>query len=458
MMKYRRASIAIALTSILALPAVSFAAVSAEEAEKLGKELTCVGAEQAGNAAGTIPPYTGKYLGEVPGWNHVPHSGSHPVDPYADEQPRIVVTAANYKEHAEFLSEGQKAMFVKHPETYRMEVYPSHRDFRYPDMVCERAKWNALNAKVVDDGYGVEGIAHNLFPIPQSAMEVLWNHQLPYRDWTEDGVRDVITVSANGTKGYGRAHGVCLSLSNNPHETPYTKGVASTCRTETILPTRDRGGASLIKEPYNYLKESRLAWSYNAGTRRVRLAPGYGYDQSLSGSNGSLTIDEDRLFNGAPDRYNWRLVGKQEKFIPANGFRTESADIKYDDLLTTGHADPKYIRYEQRRVWVLEATLKESSRHVYGKRVMYLDEDTWHIVMADNYDTRGNLWKYAFINMYYHPDMSAWKAGSSYFHDLNTGDYVGYTLVNERRHAGIINKGDLTESDFTPDRLRALGR
>lgn len=456
-MNYRRASMAIALTSLLAVPSLSFAAVSAAEADKLGKELTCVGAERAGNADGTIPEYTGKYLGEVPGWNHEPHSGSHPVDPYADEKPRIVVTAANFEEHAKYLSEGQKAMFKKHPDTYRMEVYPSHRDFRYPDFVCERAKWNALNAKVVDDGMGFEGIGHNPFPIPKTAMEVLWNHQLPFRDWNEDGIRDVITVSANGTKGYGRVHGVCLSYSNNPHETPYTDKVASTCRTTTILPTRDRGNASLVKEPYNY-NDSRLAWSYNSGTRRVRLAPGYGYDQSLSGSNGSLTIDEDRLFNGGPDRYNWKLIGKQEKFIPANGFRTESADIKYDDLLQIGHADPKYIRYELRRVWVLEATLKESSRHIYGKRVLYLDEDTWHTVMADNYDTRGELWKYAFINMYYHPDMSAWKAGSSYFHDLNSGDYVGYTLVNERRHAGIVNKGDLKDADFTPDRLRALGR
>src|SRR5699024_8175387 len=122
---------------------------SPEEAEKLGKELTCVGAEQAGNAAGTIPEYTGKYLGKVPGWNHVLHSGGHPVDPYADEKPRVVITAANYKEHAANLSAGQQAMFEKYPETFRMEVYPSHRDYRYPEFVCERAKQNALTAKVV---------------------------------------------------------------------------------------------------------------------------------------------------------------------------------------------------------------------------------------------------------------------------------------------------------------------
>lgn len=457
-MIYRRASMALTLTSILALPAVSFAAVSPEEAAKLGNELTCVGAEQAGNAAGTIPEYTGKYLGEVPGWNHVPQSGGHPVDPYADEEPRLVITAANYKEHAANLSEGQQSMFEKYPETFRMEVYPSHRDFRYPDFVCERAKQNALTAKVVDDGFGVEGIGHNLFPIPKSAIEVLWNHQLPYRDWNEESTRDIITVNANGTNAHGRTNGLCLAPSNNPHETPITDGVSAYCLTITILPARERGDASLAHEPYNYLRSSRTAWSYNAGTRRVRLAPGYGYDQSMSGSGGAMTIDEDRLFNGAPDRYDWELIGKEEKFIPANGFRTEVADLKYDDLLTKHHVNPDHIRYELRRVWVLEATLKEGSRHLYGKRRMYLDEDTWHTVMADHYDSRGSLWKYVFANTYYHPDMSAWRSGASFYHDLNTGNYVAYNLTNERRPGAIINKGNMKASDFTPDRLRAIGR
>lgn len=457
-MIYRRASMALTLTSILALPAVSFAAVSPEEAAKLGNELTCVGAERAGNAAGTIPEYTGKYLGKVPGWNHELHSGGHPVDPYADEKPRVVITAANYKEHLANLSAGQIGMFEKYPDTFRMEVYPTHRDFRYPDFVCERAKENALTAKVVDDGYGVEGIGHNLFPIPKSAIEVLWNHQLPYRDWNEESTRDIITVNANGTNAHGRTNGLCLAPSNNPHETPKTEGLSAYCLTITILPARERGNASLAHEPYNYLKSSRTAWSYNAGTRRVRLAPGYGYDQSLSGSGGAMTIDEDRLFNGAPDRYDWKLVGKEEKYIPANGYRTEVADLKYDDLLTKNHPNPDHVRYELRRVWVLEATLKEGSRHLYGKRRMYLDEDTWHTVMADNYDSRGNLWKYAFVNTIYHPDMSAWRSASSFYHDLNTGNYVAYNLTNERRKSAVINKGDFKASDFTPDRLRAVGR
>ena len=122
----------------------TFAQVSPDEAAKLGKELTCVGAEQAGNAAGTIPPYTGKYLGEVPGWNHVKFSGDQPIDPYAAEKPILVITAQNMDQYADKLTEGQKALFKRYPTTYKMNIYTGHRDYRYPDYVCKRVMSNAL--------------------------------------------------------------------------------------------------------------------------------------------------------------------------------------------------------------------------------------------------------------------------------------------------------------------------
>src|SRR5690606_18515049 len=121
-----------ALSLNTGLVTVAQAAVSPEEAARLGKDLTCVGAEQAGNAEGTIPPYTGKYLGEVPGWKHVKFSGDQPVDPYADEKPILTITAQNMDQYAAHLTDGQKALLKKYPSSYKMNIYPGHRDFRYP--------------------------------------------------------------------------------------------------------------------------------------------------------------------------------------------------------------------------------------------------------------------------------------------------------------------------------------
>lgn len=457
-MNSRGAICAIALGSFLAVPVTTHAAVSQEKADKLGKELTCIGAKAAGNEEGTIPAFTGKYVGEVPGWDPEPHSGAHPKDPYADEKPKFTITADNLSGYTDHLSEGQIAMFKQYPETYKINVYPTHRDFGYPDFVCDRAKWNALNAKVVDDGMGVEGIGSIPFPIPENGLQLLWNQQLPYRDYTYLKTVDIASVQADGSIGYGRSESKCLAPSNNPHERPMaTDGPSALCQTIVKLPTRERGNISMNHEPYNYTNP-RLAWTYNAGTRRVRLSPGYGFDQSLGGSNGNMTIDDARLFNGSPERYNWELIGKKEMYVPANGYKPNSADITYDELLTPHHENPKYLRYELRRVWILEATLKDGSRHLYGKRRLFLDEDYWSAVMADNYDTRGNLWKHNIINYYYHPDTSAWYSGAAFYHDLTNGEYLGYNLTNERREGPILNKEDMKKSDYTPDRLRAIGR
>jgi hypothetical protein len=156
-----------------------------------------------------------------------------------------------------------------------------------------------------------------------------------------------------------------------------------------------------------------------------------------------MTIDSDRLFNGSPERYNWKNLGKKEIYIPANAYKIHANTVKYADLLKPGHANPDYMRYELRRVWVLEATLKEGYRHLYGKRVLFLDEDTGHAVMSDFYDARGNLWQQGLINYYYAFDSNAWHAGTAFYHDLIGGGYVAYNLFQERPKGPVLNKGDM---------------
>ena len=44
------------------------------------------------------------------------------------------------------------------------------------------------------------------------------------------------------------------------------------------------------------------------------------------------------------------------------------------------------VRYEKHRVWVVEANLKDNTRHTYKKRVFFIDEDSWQVAIADIYD------------------------------------------------------------------------
>lgn len=437
------------------------AKVSADEAAALGKTLTCVGAEKAGNKAGTIPPFSGKWLGLPPGMNYELHTGVHPVDPYPGDKPLYVITAANMAQYADHLTDGQKAMFAKFPATYKMPIYQGRRDFRYDDAVCAAAMKNALNAEITDGGMGIKGNYYGAvpFPIPKDGQEVLMNQLLPTRASSEETVHDIGVVDPNGHITWGRSENSNLSVIDNPAnvDKPVDGNIMAYSMNTTILPTREEGNIAVSQEPMNFAKGKRLAWNYDPGTRRVRQLPEYGFDQPIAGSGGILMIDEDRLFNGSPERFDWKLLGKREIYVPANAYRVNAGTVKYADLLKPGHANPDYMRYELRRVWVLEADLKPGYRHLYKKRILFLDEDTWMAVMADNYDARGQLWKHAEVNYYYSPDMDAWEAGASFYYDLNSGGYVGYNLFEQAKFGPILNKNNLTPNDFTPEAARAAG-
>ncbi|MGV8805938.1 MAG: DUF1329 domain-containing protein [Polaromonas sp.] len=438
----------------------ALAKVPAAEADKLGKELTCVGAEKAGTKDG-VPEFTGKWLGTPPGVQYTQHVGQHPVDPYASEKPVLTITAENQAQYASKLSDGQKALFAKFPKTFRMEIYPGHRDFRYPDSVCEMAKKNALNAEVTNGGLTITGAVRGAipFPIPKDGQEALMNNMFPFRAYNEDITRDIANVQSDGTISWGRGHNRNLDVINLPASVGKPlDGTMAYSRSLVLLPEREKGALSVSAEPVDFSKGKRLAWNYDPGTRRVRQLPEYGFDQPLGGTGGKMTIDSDRLFNGSPERYNWKLLGKREMYIPANAYKIHGKNVKYADLLKPGVPNPEFIRWELRRVWAVEGKLKEGFRHLYGKRVLFLDEDTGQAVMSDFYDARGTLWQYAFINYYYAFDLNAWHAGTSFYFDLNSGGYVGYNLFQERDKGPILNKGDMTPAMFTPESARSAGQ
>lgn len=450
----------LAASIALALSASAYAKVSPEEAAKLGNELTCMGGVAAGNEAGTIPPFSGKWLGTPPGIDYTPNVGQHPIDPYPEDKPLFQITGQNWEEYKASLTEGQIALFQRFPDSFRIPVYQGRRDFRYPDEICEIAKKNAVEAELIDGGMGFTGYMGPVpFPIPSGenqAMQVLANHNYPYRAFTElTEVRDLANVNTDGNITWGRTRNAALNVITLPDQIGKPIGeIMAYSDNATLLPTRDKGKRTVSIEPMNFAQGQRLAWTYNPGTRRVRQLPEYGFDTPAAGTSGKMTIDQDRLMNGSPERYNWELKGKREIYVPANAYRVHEESVSYDELLAPNHPNPDLLRYELRRVWVLEGSLKDTHRHKFGKRVLFIDEDTWHGVMSDYYDTRGELVNHGFVNYYYAFDMKAWQAGTSFFQDLATGGYVAYNLFQDQEKGPILNAGGLTSDNFTPAALR----
>ena len=233
---------------VCAAGTTALAKVPAADAERLGKDLTCVGAEKAGNKDGSIPEFSGKWLGTPAGIQYTPNVGQHPVDPYAADKPLFTITAQNQSQYADKLTDGQKAMFAKYPQTFRLPVYQSRRDFRYPDFVCASAKKNALSAELGDRALSVKGAVNGAvpFPIPKDGLEVLWNHTLPYRAFSDVTVRDNANVLSNGTIAWGRVRNMGYTpIYEQKNVGKPVEGVQSWNMSFTFLPERDKGTVSI---------------------------------------------------------------------------------------------------------------------------------------------------------------------------------------------------------------------
>ncbi len=452
MFKKKLLAAALMAASLAAAPAM--AKVDPAEAAKLGSELTPTGAEKAGNAAGTIPAWDG-------GMKQAPAcytGGEFLCNPFPDDKPLFVITAQNMEQYKANLTPGQMAMMKKYPDTYRMPVYQTRRTQAVPDFVADLTKKNAVETGTV----GVRGLKGlNLqgypFPIPKNGLEVIWNHIGRYRGNSLERTIGQVTPQANGAYNmvmFKDQLAVRNKLTDiQPGE---EENVMFYFKQQVVAPARLAGNVLLVHETIDQVKEPRLAWIYNAGQRRVRRAPQVAYDGPGTAADGMRTSDNFDLYNGAPDRYDWTLVGKKEIYIPYNAYKLDEKGLKYDDMIKPGHINQDLTRYELHRVWVVEAKLKQGTRHIYAQRNFFLDEDTWVASAIDHYDGRGNLWRVAEShNMYYYNGGVAGYALETLY-DLNAGRYLALGFENEEAK-GANWDVKYSKVEFKPNALRQEG-
>lgn len=442
------------LTIALAFAALPTAAeVSADEAAKLGKNLTPLGAEMAGNAAGTIPAWTGGLTKPAAGYKE---NGHHP-DPYAADKPLFVIDASNADKYQANLSPGQIAMLKKYP-TFKMSVYPTRRSASAPKRHYDETIANATRAKLAEGGNGVVGTTGGVpFPIPKDGLEAIWNQLLRYRGDSYDNNWGQAAVTRDGGFTMVRLeHAFQFHYGNVSMAEKDREGNKLFDLIQSITaPARLAGAVLLVNDYVDQSKVARQAWSYNPGQRRVRLAPNVSYDNPGSAADGLRTNDDFFIFNGATDRYNWKLMGKREMYIPYNSYKLNSNAYKYTDVLKPGHINTDLARYELHRVWVVEATLKPGTSHVYKRRMFYIDEDTWMAVLSDKYDNRDQLWRFAEAHSINYANVPMVLPYPQVHYDLQSGRYLAMGLTNEETKINPPAKRD--PSFFTPASLRSLG-
>ncbi len=430
--------------------------VTPAEAAKLGNELTPMGAVRAGNADGSIPAWTGG-ITEVPAGYQ---TGDHHPNPFAADEVLFTIDGTNYQQYAEFLSPGQQALFAKYPETYKMPIYQSRRSASYPQYVYDASIANASSAELLNDGNGLKNATIGVpFPMPQNGLEAIWNHILRFRgtEVTREGGQVAMTESGAYTYiGFDDQLKFRYAEPGVTAAEIMEDNILFKFKQEVTEPSRLAGTALLVHETVDQVTQPRQAWTYNTGQRRVRRAPNVAFDTPGTASDGLRTTDDFDMYNGSPNRYTWELKGKQELYVAYNSYDLHSDQITYDQILTPGHINPEFTRYEKHRVWVVEATIKPEFRHVYSKRVYYIDEDSWQILVGDLYDDRGGLYRVAIAHgLNYYEVPTAWST-LEVLHDLNSGRYLALGLDNE--HEMYDFAPGLNDRDFTPQALRRSGR
>jgi len=449
------------LAAVVALPALAIAstaiaAVSPEMAKRLDQDLTPLGSERAGNADGTIPAWTGGITSPPAGFQ----KGMHHINPYAGEQPLFTITRDNMAQYADRIAGPQKALLERYGDTFKMNVYKSHRSCAQPDFVYEANRKNALTGVITDQGNGVDGaIMGKAFPIPNSGYEVLWNHFLGFANHKIQRQFAAVIPTASGSYTKYSAQDDAIVRWNDPtiKTAAELDNIFALYIRHTLEPTRVAGNVILVHETLNRLSDPRKAWQYSPGTRRVRRAPNIAYDNPGTNSDGATTSDSFGGYNGAPDRYTWTVKGRQEAYIPYNNYDLYSNNLTYDEIISPRHINTDHVRYELHRVWQLEANLKPSTRHVYQRRVFYQDEDTWGIVSAELYDARGELWRVQeqYPIVFYDVPVCGSSMGGAF--DFTNGRYILVGMINEEEPINFYASA-LNEDRYTPQTIRTIGR
>lgn len=440
-----------ASTLLAAVTAGILASASGRAADvsQLGKDLTPFGAITAGTADGLVPAWTGGVVKPPAGYQ----PGDDLVDPYAGEKPVLTITAANTQQYADKLTPGLLAMLRQYPD-YKINVYGSHRSFAAPQALYDAAIANAGRAKLSADGDSISGARLSVpFPIPANGQQAIWNHLLRWRGESVDRRVDQVNPTQDGNFvriGFHEKIRLPYNQSGGNDE-----GLVAEFWREVVSPPRFAGEIILVHDFVDPIQNPRQAWTYNPGQRRVRRAPEISYDTPGPQADALRTDDDYDGFNGALDRYDWKLVGRQVMYVPYNNYRAISTKPPVEQLIKAQFLNPDEIRFEPHRVWVVEATLKPGLRHIYSKRVLYLDEDSWETLLADNYDQRGQLWRvyHGYATQYY--QVPATYAELAAWHDLNARRYTAFGLKNGLEPSMFNVK--LDQADFTPDALRRAG-
>src|SRR5471032_132119 len=159
----------------------------------------------------------------------------------------------------------------------------------------------------------------------------------------------------------------------------------------------------------------------------------------LQRRHGPLRLQADR------QEGNDRAVQRLQAGLPHGGRRRHQAEPHQSGPGALGAAPGVGGR----------ATLKPGKRHIYSKRVFYVDEDSWVALASDEYDGRGQMYRSSFDHMTFSYDVQAVQSGNHMIYDFVSGSY---NISGLSGHLGGVKYiGPMKPTDWAADALAGAG-
>lgn len=413
---------------------------------------TPVGAQREGSSDGRIPAWTGGL--KKADWPAGFSKGDRIQDPYPNEQALYVIDSNNWKQHQSDLSLGHRALLSQQAD-YRMPVFKSHRSVAYPQAIYDATQANRGRAELLGSD-ALSGAKLGFpFPSPRNGVQVMWNHRVRFRGNAMVSKTRQALVLASGTRSeeFLQTERVLYRYAN-------LDDPADLSRENTLLyylthfSAGSSGFTALVHESANALERDRAIWVIPKGLSKMFRIPPVGYDNPFPGSGGLAFVDMVDMYNGAFDRYDWKILGKKEILLPYNAYRLNDASQRNADLLTKGHMNQAQARYEMHRVWLIEANERGGKKHSFGARRFYVDEDSWNIVLVENYDRQGQLWRFQEGHLTPLYDRQWTNTMPVVTYDLKDGRYFINRMSNDDPWLEL-NPPRMTQRDFNPANVKA---
>ncbi len=433
-------------------PAIAALLLSTLSMAASGSEALMPGSDPGPNESGEITAYTGNKGLACPA-DYKP--GDYLPTPYKDDEPLFRIDHTNVADYEERLSPGQVARLKRNKDFY-MNVYPTRRHFQFPEEVYAAINKNMQTTKLTSENELEDYNGAVAFPVPENGVQAAWNIKRFFSGedaYTYD-TRRLVSPSGRIRKEEQYTRAINLDENRLLSELPNPDDVATKILSLYTYPADKAGGGVLIHQYTDDRPDD--TWLYLPSLRRVRRAPTLDHGAQVDGES---TMDEmGAFFRGRVNDWDWKLLGKKELYVPVNNYEIWTVGTPDNEECLPGDLNPEKLRYELRRVWVVEGTAREGTDHPYSKRVIHTDEDSWYALVGDNYDKRGNLWRMSEFYTYYDYCTQYRVVNGMLYLNLESGRYEMFGGGLEEDSKATITNSDMKASDFTTQALRRIGR